>query len=528
MPTSPLRTWLRRSAPTSDVSLRALGAATAAQIAGTILSIGAPLVLIVSAAHQRDSHPFSAVAGLLILIELVAFLRAPLRFSERLSGHDIGFAAIVHWRSWLTATIGRWSYDRWSRASRGDLLERALGDVDSLQDLWLRAIIPFVATVLTSLLSLILLCVVAARDASTPLVALAIVLLETAVVARLFLAARGSLPLARRSNLARVARSVRRLEVTAAASEFSLLGRSDVAHAFLRAAGDRDEALRCASDRRTRHRTLLLLLATAGILGLGLHLATHWSSSPGASVSYSGVVLLVALLAVDLFATTARSLDIAVRLTLTTERLDELAERDEDSPGVSAWPAGPVTLSFDDVVVPPGQRIALVGPSGSGKSTLLRQLANLEAARDFSVMINDHDLRDIAESEIRQHVGFVAAIPQYLRGAAVDVLGLGRGPRIDVTKVAEELGIPLPVSTRWLLRSRGEDQRAALLRALWTAPEILLLDEPTSGLGTHETPQLLQVLEETAATCIIATHDPSVVSWCDVVYDLASGQIISR
>jgi ABC-type lipoprotein export system ATPase subunit len=58
-----------------------------------------------------------------------------------------------------------------------------------------------------------------------------------------------------------------------------------------------------------------------------------------------------------------------------------------------------------------------------------------------------------------------------------------------------------------------------------TSPLIYLLDEPTSGLGTEETAAVLSLLAPTGATVMVATHDPQVMTWCDVVLELSDGAL---
>jgi ABC-type lipoprotein export system ATPase subunit len=55
-----------------------------------------------------------------------------------------------------------------------------------------------------------------------------------------------------------------------------------------------------------------------------------------------------------------------------------------------------------------------------------------------------------------------------------------------------------------------------------TSPSIYLLDEPTSGLGADETATMLDLLEQTGATVVVATHDDQVIGWCDQVFELST------
>ena len=133
-----LRVWLRRAAPPRSDLIRGFLMASVASVAGLALVVGSLTLLVVS--EQRPG--LRALGAFLVAIELVAFLRSPLRFAERLSTHRLGFAAVARWRSWLMTTVGHWSYARWQANGAGDVLERSMSDTEELQDLWLRAVIP--------------------------------------------------------------------------------------------------------------------------------------------------------------------------------------------------------------------------------------------------------------------------------------------------------------------------------------------------------------------------------------------------
>jgi putative ABC transport system ATP-binding protein len=64
-----------------------------------------------------------------------------------------------------------------------------------------------------------------------------------------------------------------------------------------------------------------------------------------------------------------------------------------------------------------------------------------------------------------------------------------------------------------------------LVRALYTAPVIVLLDELTAGLGHEETRAVLALLDSTSATVVVATHDEQVIEWADVLVELRAGEL---
>ena len=144
-----LARWLKRARPSRGALIRALLSNLIASITNVGLLVGA-VGLLVESSHRPGLR---AVGGALIVIELLAFLRSPIRFNERLSSHHLGFQAVSQWRRWLVRTVGTWNYSRWRSYATGDLLERSLHDTDELQDLWLRFFIPLSGALSTAVIA---------------------------------------------------------------------------------------------------------------------------------------------------------------------------------------------------------------------------------------------------------------------------------------------------------------------------------------------------------------------------------------
>jgi len=472
--------------------------ATVASLAGTGLVVGA-VGLLVASAHRPGLR---ALAIALVSIELVAFLRSPLRFGERLSSHALGFAAVTQWRQWLTRTILPWPYERVTAIATGDLLDRSLRDVDELQDLWLRGIIPGVASLITMI----------AGDVVVALFAPHGHWLVTVVGLVLVQAVGAAVLLHRYHVLTRLDAQVRRerarqLDAVVTASrlapELQLLGRDEYLRRQLDAAHNSYEDARRQlrhAQRRSEFVVLAVTLVALGVVG-----ATRPVSAPVWLV----VVTLLALTTSDGMTTLRHSVDTATAVTGAAERLESLG--DSVSGANAAWPTGELWHPMTGVIAP-GERIAITGPSGAGKSTLLRDLSGLSATSHLTV--GGVALSDIADGDVRRHLAYVPAEPGLFRGFVRDVVGLGRGvtPR-DVHRLAA-LGLAVEPNDRWDELSRGEGQRVALVRALVANPTVLILDEPTSALGPVETQRVLALLNEVDATIIVATHDPLVVSFC--------------
>ncbi|MGA2970411.1 MAG: ATP-binding cassette domain-containing protein [Acidimicrobiales bacterium] len=518
--------WLGRAQPPLAPLLRAMASGFVATATNVGLLVGALALLVESATRPG----LRAVLGVLIVIELLAFLRSPIRFNERLSSHQLGFGAVSRWRHWLVETIGRWNFSRWRSYAAGDLLERSLRDTDELQDLWLRCVIPLVAAASTMLVSDLIIGFLPGRTSWWPFggeLALFQVLGITALLVNLAPQLRAERVLRR----TRAAYQATLIELGAVAPELVLLGRSDFIEERSRRAR---EALRNAETTRWRRRRLS---GSVALVMTAASLATLTAQHPRTSAVWMVVVTLLAFSTFEGLSTVRGSLDTAVAISGAAERLEDL---DSTLPvGGQLWPCDTAlraddlrllegkdfVLNLRSLELQPGQRLALTGSSGSGKSTLLRALAALEHVNEGRIRIGETALDEIRDDELRRHLTYVPSEPGLMRGFALDVVRLGRSSSRDVSNDLAALGISSDATTRWDELSRGERQRVAIVRALVTNPDFYLLDEPTSGLGTEETHAVLDLLASTGASVIVATHDDQVMAWCHSVLQLIDGTV---
>lgn len=512
--------WLQRAQPPRGALWRALIAGFIASATNVALVVGAVALLVDSATRPG----LRAVVVVLVVIELFAFLRSPLRFSERLSAHRLGYAAVTRWRRWLVLAVGRLNFSQWRTYAAGDLLERALRDTDELQDLWLRFVVPFVDTAAVMVLADV---VVAVLPPHGHWWAYALVLLGVQVlgVAGMAWCARAELSYDRELRAKRGHYRAQLVELSAVTPELVLLQREGLAQQ--RAAQSVLELQNAEESLRRQRRKTNVLVVGASIVALaGLEL--HPATSPVWLV----VAAVIGLSTFDGLNTMRAALHAAVEVSGGGERLEAL----DTSPrrGSLPWPADS-TIRFDEVTLieddrllvrdatmrwPAGSHVALTGESGVGKSTLLRALAALDDVQSGTITIGGVALSELSEEEFRRHVAYVASEPGLTRGFAVDVVTLGRAVTQDPHDDLAALGLKSERTTRFEELSRGERVRVAVARALVTRPEIYLFDEPTAGLGGDETTRVLTLLNATNATVVIATHDPEVIAWCDDVVEL--------
>jgi ABC-type transport system involved in cytochrome bd biosynthesis fused ATPase/permease subunit len=512
--------WMHRAAPPRRALVEALFAGTVASLLNTALLVGAVALLV-----QSSTRPgLHAVLGVLIVIELLAFLRSPLRFAERMSAHRLGYAAVSHWRRWLVTTVGRWNFSKWRTYATGDLLERSLGDTDELQDLWLRFFLPLVTTTVVVLTGDVVVVLVPAHGHwwATAAVLLAAQLIGVAALVV------NLAPLLRCDRALRRARSnylAQLIELSSVAPDLMLLGRES--YVLNRSQDAVSQLGHAESSLHRQHQASNVAIFCTSILALGALLVR-----PPSLPVWTVTVVMIIFATYELLQAVRSALNTAINVSAGAERLEQLD--DARGHGDHLWPRD-TTLRLDhaaviedgtalvldgELFVAPGRRVALTGESGSGKSTLLRALAGLDTIESGSITVGHTELMEIDESNLRWHLAYVPSEPGLMRGYAVDVLQLGRTGIRNAHRDLASLGIQSDATTRWDQLSRGERARIAIARALLTSPHIILLDEPTSGLGAMETAAVLDLIAETRATVIVATHDQQVIDWCDDVVEL--------
>ncbi len=198
-----------------------------------------------------------------------------------------------------------------------------------------------------------------------------------------------------------------------------------------------------------------------------------------------------------------------------------------------------------DLVIQPGEFIALRGRSGSGKTTLLNILIGLDDPSEGSVRVLGHELKKMNETErahLRSHhVGMMFQnahlFPSLTAQENVEIpLRLVRMAPTERTKKAREalerVRLGPRAHHRGLELSGGEQQRVALARALVHEPKFIVADEPTGNLdsmtGRDITQLLREITHQTKIGMLIATHDLSVVNVADRVVQIGDGLIIEE
>ncbi|MBK5266925.1 MAG: ATP-binding cassette domain-containing protein [Acidimicrobiia bacterium] len=238
------------------------------------------------------------------------------------------------------------------------------------------------------------------------------------------------------------------------------------------------------------------------------------------------------------------------------EETNEIAE--PDSPVAMPAVLGKVTLedvnfSYTDrdvtvlrninLVVEPGERLAIVGPSGAGKSTLVQLVPRFYDPASGRILIDDVDVRQIGVRELRQHMAAVPQETQLFSGTIAENLRIGNPDATDEELIdaahaahADEFISAFPngyqtiVGERGVKLSGGQRQRVAIARALLKDPRILILDEATSSLDSESEGLVQDALEAlmVGRTTLVIAHRLSTIRDADRIIVIDEGRIVEE
>lgn len=205
--------------------------------------------------------------------------------------------------------------------------------------------------------------------------------------------------------------------------------------------------------------------------------------------------------------------------------------------------AGPVNiLRGVDLVVKPGERVAVIGPSGSGKSSMIAVGAGLEEPTAGVVRLFGQDLAKLDEDgRARLRRGRAALVFQSFHLLPNMTAEENVATPLEIAGAADAL----PTARDWLARvglagrlthyphqlSGGEQQRVALARALAARPALLFADEPTGNLdgatAASVADLMFDLVAEVGAALVMVTHDPVLATRADRIVRMADGRIVA-
>ncbi len=525
-----------------------LGFGAIASAGGLLLTSG----YLISRAAQRPDILQLSVA--IVAVRAFAIARSVLRYGERLASHDAALRMLARVRSGFYRRLAPLVPGEVGGPRAGDLLSRFVGDVDTLQDLYLRALAPPVVAALVIAASALTAWLI--LPAAAPVVFVCMLLASLAVPA---LAAALANSANRRQAPARAALSAELVETIEGAAELAVAGRGAERVARLRAADTqlatlaRRDAL--AAGSATALGSLAAGLTVVALMAVAVP-AVHGGALAGVLLASLAFLALAAFEGVTPLPLAARRLRACAQ---AARRLDELCEREPavqdpvrpqplpatgelvlDDVRLRYGPAEPWVLDGATLRLAPGRRVALLGPSGAGKTTLAHLLVRFRDTDSGTVTIGGRDVRSLTQDDLRRAVVFAAQDAHLFNTTLRENLLIARreASEEDLFDALERAGAAdwvrtLPDGLDTLVGedggvlSGGQRQRVALARALLADARFLILDEPTAHLDAQTARAVMADLAAGAGErgVLVITHSDIGLERFDEIFELRGGRI---
>ena len=474
-----------------------------------------------------ERPPVMFLGAAVVGVRAFALSRATFRYTERLASHDAALRQLAVTRGDLVRRLVPLAPDGLSQTRRGSVLGALVDDVDELQNLPLRVVLPLVSSAAVAVGAVVLVAVVWWPAALTLLACLVV----AGLVATLWGWAAGS----------RAERDIAPLRARLADAVLDQLGSLDVLIAYGAEAAGRDRVRRADADlRRAVTRRAVAQAGTTAVVSVLAGLASLLAvivAAPAVGGALTApafaVTVLVPMAVFEVFTAVplaasawrqvrgaATRIAGAVPQTVPPELPDETrdgdaAADDAVSPAplrdgialrsVSArWPgAADASLRGVDLTVRPGERLLVVGSSGAGKTTLAHVLVRFLQPTAGAYELGGVDVRSVDDDAVRATVGLCEQQPMlfdedirqnllFARDTATDAeleAVLGRVGLGDWLR--ERGGLSARVGERGALVSGGQAQRIALARGILHGFPVLVLDEPTAGVDPDASDALL-------------------------------------
>lgn len=529
-------------------------------IAGRLVQLSAGIALVGAGAWgvaALATGELSDPGGLLVILGVLALLKAVAGYVEQYQGHHVAFGLLAEMRTDFFRRVEPLAPAALADTRSGDLVDRVMSDVDRVEAFYAHTVAPVVAGVTVPVLTV----VGVSRWAGLRLgliLAAAMVLVGFVVPSLSTRAARRFAESAASAGGVLAAHVTDGIQGLREATVFDYGARRlaemrDLAHTVAKA----EAAVARIDGMRAGVNQLVIGGTLVGVAALGL------SEVPAGGMD---LPVLAAALAVTLVAfgplqdlqqvkpSFDRAMAAADRIFSITDRTPVVVEPDEPVvpeswPGLHfagvtfAYPGRDTAVRHVDLAVEPGAKVAIVGASGSGKSTLARLAVRFWDPDDGRVKLGDTDIARLRLGDLRRTVTVVTQESHLFSGTVADNLRLGRPDATDAelrraartAAIDEELaqlpaGYDTEVGEMGLRLSGGQRQRIALARGVLTGSPVLVVDEATSDLDVETEALVLERLrgEVSGRALVVIAHRLATVVDADEIVVLEAGEIVER
>lgn len=513
--------------------------------------------------------PLSELQVAIVGVRFFGLARAVLRYAERLTSHEVTFRLLARLRGWFYRALEPLAPARLMYHRSGDLLNRVVADVETLENFYGRAIAPSLVAGIT-----VVWMVFVFQQFAVELAFVFLLAFVVAGVAVPLLALRlGCLP-GELLSLRRAALRAALVDGVQGMAELLVFGQktsySQYVTQLSRELNNTQQYLASSAALLdslwfltvqgggiailTVGMTLLEKGDMAGLLLAPLLLAALSGFEANAPLTSAAQTLRASLQASERLFDIVDVSSREKRRAPTNEGMrtppDRAMPKPCSPPSVEfrrltfAYPSENEPILRDvSFLLPPGGRLAVVGPSGAGKTTMLSLLLRFWQAPPGTIFVNGRDILEYEEDDVRAFFGVLPQFPFFFYATLRENLLLAC-PEANLADLEWALkqaqlddfisrlprGLDTLIGERGMRLSGGERQRLALARALLTRAPILVLDEPTANLDALTEYIILDTLNRLPRTqsLLLITHRLVALENMDEILVLDGGRIVER
>lgn len=514
-------------------------------IISTISLLGVSGWLIARAAQMP---PILDLNIAIVAVRTFALLRSVTRYSERLISHDATFRSLTSLRMALYEKLESITPLRLSSYSRGDLVSRVVTDVDEIQNLPLRVVLPLTSSVIASLFSI----AVMAWLLPVAGVGLALTLLLAGTVVP-WLTTRQLAHLEKQVAHQRGKLSEDLLEHFAGLTDLIMLSATEKSLDRIDKANSDLMATESANAKGMGAANALLVILQGIALVFSVSAATTSVMSNALSPVTMVVISLLPLAVFESVMGIPAAVTAFSRVSGSADRLQEilsqpLAPQQEsiDTPTSSSidlehvdlrWPGASENTIHDlSFSAPPQSTVGIVGASGSGKSTIVNMLVKFLAPLSGTYRLGGIDTTTLSGTQVRDLVVATGHDAHIFATSVRENLQLATSRILDDEEIWTALhqvalddwvrALPHQLDTivgeNGSSMSGGQRQRLLMARMLLLNPEVWVLDEPTEHLDTALAHRLMQEIRHASkdSSLIVVSHRPDDVKGSDTIINL--------